>query len=299
MNRCRRSVLVLPASSRRMAEKAATLDSDEVVLDLEDAIGEAPDQKLEARRILVETLQEVDFGEHTVAVRINRVGGSQALRDVEALVPLLAGSISCLVVPKVSSAGEVHFLDHLLAGLEAEGGVGSPIGLELQIEGPMALERVSEIAAASRRTEALIFGPGDFAAAMGMPQLAIGEETSEYPGDIWHYALFRIAVAARAHGLQVIDGPCSDIADLALLERSTRRAAQLGYDGKWVIHPSQLGTVNRILTPGRDQVRRAEEILSTLKRRGGASRLGAEMVDEAHRRMALEVLLRAGRALPQ
>jgi citrate lyase beta subunit len=160
------------------------------------------------------------------------------------------------------------------------------------------LEAVSEIAAASARTEALIFGPGDFSAAMGMPQLTIGDETAGYPGDVWHYVLVRIAVAAKARGLQAIDGPCSDIGDVAGLERSSERAAALGYDGKWAIHPSQLETVNRAFTPNAGQVRRAKEILALLDQRGGASRMGQEMVDEAHGRMAREVLLRAGLEAP-
>ncbi len=282
-----------------MAQKATTLDAAEVILDLEDAVPADPAEKERARGLLVESLRELDFGGRTVAVRINGVRSSHAVRDVLALVPAVADRISCLVVPKVSSAAQVNFIDHLLSALEAEGPGSRPLGIELQIEDPRGLESVAEIAAASPRTAALIFGPGDFAAAMGMPQLTIGQETAAYPGDIWHYALFRIAVAAKAHGLQAIDGPCSDIADSALLERSSQRAAQLGYDGKWVIHPSQLEAVNRAFTPDAEQIRRAEQILAALNDRGGASRIGEEMVDEAHGRMAREVLLRAQRLVPE
>lgn len=278
-----------------MAEKATTLAATEVILDLEDAVSSDPLEKRAARGSLVENLQQLDFGGRMVAVRINGLE-SAAVRDILALVPAIADRISCLVVPKVTSAGQVAFIDHLLATLEAEAVLDRPLGLELQIEDPRGLEAVAEIAGASRRTQALIFGPGDFAAAMGMPQLTIGAETADYPGDVWHYPLFRIAVAAKAHGLQVIDGPCSDIADLGLLERSSRRAAQLGFDGKWVIHPSQLAAVNAAFTPDQGQVRRAEQILAVLDRRGGASRMGGEMVDEAHGRMAREVLLRAQRS---
>ena len=298
MNRSRRSVLVLPGNNRRMAEKATTLNAAEVVLDLEDAVPNIPAEKENARRLLVAALQELDFGPRTVSVRINGIEGPHALRDVLALVPAVANKISCLVVPKVASPSQVSFVDHLLSGLEAEAGISTPLGLELQIEDPKGLEAVSEIAGASARTEALIFGPGDFAAAMGMPQLQIGQETVGYPGDIWHYALFRIVVAARARGIQAIDGPVSDIDDITLLERVSRRAVQLGYEGKWVIHPAQLDAVNRAFTPGPEQVRRAEEILAALNHRGGASRMGGEMVDEAHGRMAREVLLRAERPVP-
>jgi citrate lyase subunit beta/citryl-CoA lyase len=297
VNRSRRSVLVLPGNNRRMAEKATTLDAAEVVLDPEDAVPNIPAEKEDARRLLVAALEELDFGHRTVSVRINGIQGPHALRDVLALRPV-ADKISCLVIPKVASPSQVSFVDHLLSGLEAEAGISTPIGLELQIEDPKGLETVSEIAGTSARTEALIFGPGDFAAAMGMPQLQIGQEMAGYPGDIWHYALFRIAVAARARGLQAIDGPVSDIEDITLLERASRRAVQLGYEGKWVIHPTQLDAVNRAFTPGPEQVRRAEEILAALNQRGGASRMGGEMVDEAHGRMAREVLLRAEHPVP-
>ncbi|HEY6538233.1 MAG TPA: CoA ester lyase [Candidatus Dormibacteraeota bacterium] len=290
MSRSRRSVLVLPGSNRHMAEKAATVAAAEVVLDLEDAVPDDAEAKERGRHELLETLRELDFGDRTVAVRINGVRTPYAVHDIMALVPEVADRISCLVIPKVGGAGEVAFVEHMLAALES---TSHHLGLELQIEGPKGLEAVGDIAGASSRTEALIFGPGDFAAAMGMPQLGIGQEASGYPGDIWHFALSRIAVAAKAHGLQAIDGPCSEIADGALLERSAERAAQLGYDGKWAIHPSQLEVVNKAFTPTADQVRQAEQILAALAGRGGASRLGGEMVDEAHGRMAREVLLRA------
>jgi len=278
-----------------MAEKAASSAAAEVILDLEDAVPGLAAEKEQARGVLVQTLRELDFGTRTVAVRINRIGGSEAIRDLLALVPTVADRFSCLVIPKVTSVGEVTFIDQLLSGIEQTGSGRPGLGLELQIEDPQGLESVGEIARASARTEALIFGPGDFAAAMGMPQLTIGPEPAQYPGDIWHYPLFRIAIAARACGLQAIDGPCSAIADQALLERSAQRAVQLGYDGKWAIHPSQLDVLNRAFTPDLDQIQRAEQILASLEARGGASRVGTEMVDEAHGRMARQILARAGR----
>lgn len=295
MNRRRRSVLVLPAGNRHMAEKAAGLPADEVVLDLEDAVAPREDAKADARASLLDTLREVDFGDRTVAVRINQVGSPYALRDVLSLVPEVGERIHCLILPKVSEPGAVVFVERLLQALETEQPGRARLGLEVQVEDPAGLETVSAIAGASSRTEALIFGPGDFAAAMGMPQLRIGQSAAGYPGDVWHYALFRIAVAARAWGLQAIDGPCSDIGDLEGLRTSADRAAALGFDGKWVIHPSQLEAVNRAFTPSLEEVERAESIVAQLGASGGASRMGGEMVDEAHGRMARAVLARAGR----
>ncbi|MGH7611059.1 MAG: HpcH/HpaI aldolase/citrate lyase family protein [Candidatus Dormibacteria bacterium] len=289
MSRLRRAVLILPGGNRHMAEKAAGLPADQVILDLEDAVPPVASEKVAARAQVLRVLQEVDFGERLVSVRANPVGSELGRADLRALAGAGA-SLGSVVLPKVESAEEVSLAASLLPG---PGGATAP-GLEAQIESPAGLEAVAEIAAATPRLEALIFGPGDFAAAMGMPQLVIGAGAVDYPGDLWHYARFRIAVAARARGLQVIDGPCSDIADLAGLERSARSAAALGLDGMWAIHPSQLATIRRAFTPGPEQVERARQVLAALEARGGAARLEGEMIDEAHRRMAQAVLARAG-----
>lgn len=276
-----------------MVAKAATLPADEVILDLEDAIGSG--EKEQARTELARLVETVDFGSRTLAARVNRVGTAEVLRDLLTLVPRIGRRLDCVVVPKVSSVAEVGFVDRCLASLEAEAGLERPIGIELQIEDPAGLEAVSDLAAASPRVEALIFGPGDFAAAMGMPQLTIGGASEDYPGDIWHYPLSRIAVAARAHGLQVIDGPYSLISDTGGLEQACRRGAALGLDGKWVIHPAQLEAVNRIFTPSAAQMERASAVLERIHGEGGASSFEGEMVDEATRRMAEAILSRGGR----
>ncbi len=291
MTRLRRSVLICPGNNARMVAKAATLPADEVVLDLEDAVAADEDTHRRARVELASLLESIDFGARSVAVRINGVGGALALQDLLELVPRVGSRISSLVVPKVSHPSEVGFVEHCLDALEQP---GSPrLGLEIQIEDAAGLEAVSELAASSSRLQALIFGPGDFAASMGMPQVAIGTPAEGYPGDVWHYPLFRIAVAARARGLQVIDGPYALLGDPSGLESACRRAAALGVDGKWAIHPDQLATINSAFTPSPAQVARARDVLGALGARGGASRLGQEMVDEANRRMAEMVLARS------
>ncbi len=273
-----------------MVARAATEPADEVILDLEDAVAADPEAKRRARSELVPLLESIDFGGRTVAVRINSVDGPLALQDLLELVPRVGPRISTLVVPKVSRPSQVGFLEHCLDALEP---AGSPrLGLEIQIEDPAGLEAVSELARCSPRLEALIFGPGDFAAAMGMPQTAIGAPVEDYPGDVWLLPLFRMAVAARARGLQAIDGPFSRLSDPEGLEAACRRAAALGLDGKWAIHPEQLETINRLLRPSASQVARARAVLAQVASLGGASRLGQEMVDEANRRMAEAVLAR-------
>jgi citrate lyase subunit beta/citryl-CoA lyase len=274
-----------------MVAKAATALADEVVLDLEDAVAADDKTRRMARSELADLLESVDFGARSVAVRINSVRGPAALQDLLELIPRVGSRLSTLVIPKVSHPSEVGFVEHCLDALEQPG--APRLGLEIQIEDPVGLEAVAELAASSSRLEALIFGPGDFAAAMGMPLTAIGAAAEGYPGDVWHYPLFRIAVAARAAGLQVIDGPYAQLADPSGLDSACRRAAAIGVDGKWAIHPDQLATINSAFTPSAAQLARAREVLAAVSARGGASRLGQEMVDEANRRMAQTVLARS------
>lgn len=282
-------MLVCPGNRERMVAKAATLPADEVVLDLEDGVPGGAEAKRQARRALVTAVAAVDFGRRNLAVRINQVGSREALADLCEVVPALGPRLATVVVPKVSRTAEIGFVHHVLDGLED----GFRVGIEIQIETAAGLGAVGQLASASDRLEALIFGPGDFAATMGMPQLAIGGVDTAYPGDLWHYPLYQIAVAARANGLQVVDGPYSLISDLVGLEESCRRAARLGLDGKWLIHPDQLRVINRAFTPSEEQLAAAREVLRSVGE-GGASRMGQEMVDDASRRMAESVLARAG-----
>ena len=278
-----------------MVTKAATLPADEIVLDLEDAVGSGTGQKAAARGQLAQLVEQVDFGGRSLAVRINQIGTAEALRDLVELVPRIGARLDCIVVPKVSRLAEVGFVEYCLNALESEIGLERRIGLEIQIESADGLEAVSQLASASDRLEALIFGPGDFAADMGMPQLAIGGAPEGYPGDIWHYPLYRIAVAARARGLQVIDGPYAAIADPDGLERACQRGAALGVDGKWAIHPNQLQLINSAFTPSLDQVERAQAVLARLAQGSGAAQLDGLMIDGASVRMAASVLARVGR----
>jgi citrate lyase subunit beta/citryl-CoA lyase len=283
-----------------MQAKAATLAADQVLLDLEDAT--APSEKVGARAVVVESLRTLDFGRRAVAVRVNGPDTPWCYRDVVDVVEPAGDRLDMLILPKVESAADVHFLDRLLGQIElARGWPVGRIGVEVLIESAAGLQHVDEIAGASDRLVALIFGPGDLSASLGMHQLTIGTPESGYSGDIWHYAFMRLLVAARANGLLVIDGPYARFSDLDGLEQSARRTAALGFDGKWVIHPSQIEVVNRVYSPDPAAYARAEGILTAYRQATEAEGRGAvtyegEMIDEATRKMA-EAVARRGRWL--
>jgi citrate lyase subunit beta/citryl-CoA lyase len=198
-------------------------------------------------------------------------------------------------LPKVSSPAHVIWLDTLLT--QVEQAAGGPVGgtrIEAQIEDAPGLAAVEAIAAASPRLVALIFGPGDFMASVGMRSVTVGGQPEGYPFDANHYTLMRILVAARANGLQAIDGPYGRIKDLDGLKASASSAAALGYDGKWVLHPSQVDIVNSAFTPAPDEYARATRILAAYEQatdgdQRGAVMLDDEMIDEATRKMAQRV----------
>ena len=296
----RRSCLSVPGSNARMQAKAATLDADQVVFDLEDAT--APAEKVGARATIVGSLRSLDFGGRAIAVRVNGTDTAWCYRDAVDVAEQAGDRIDVLILPKVESADDVIFLDRLLGQIElARGWPPGRIGLEVLIESAAGLQHVDAIAGASPRLEALIFGPGDLSASLGMGQLTIGTLDSGYVGDIWHYALMRLLVAARANGLLAIDGPYAAFGDLDGLERSARRTAALGFDGKWVIHPSQISIVNRLYSPDPATYARAEGILAAYRQATegegrGAVRFEGEMIDEATRKMA-EAVARRGRWL--
>jgi citrate lyase subunit beta/citryl-CoA lyase len=283
-----------------MQAKAATLDADLVLLDLEDAT--APSEKVGARATVVESLRTLDFGHRAVAVRVNGADTAWCYRDVVEVVEGAGDRIDTVILPKAESPADVTFLDRLLGQIElARGWPVGRIGVEVLIESASGLQRVNEIATSSPRLEALIFGPGDLSASLGLGQLTIGTPDSDYAGDLWHYGLMRLLVAARVNGLLAIDGPYAAFADTAGLERSARRTAVLGFDGKWVIHPSQIATVNRVYSPDPATYARAEGILAAYRQATegegrGAVRFEGEMIDEATRKMA-ESIARRGRWL--
>jgi citrate lyase subunit beta/citryl-CoA lyase len=299
-NRSRRSCLSVPGSSPRFLAKATSLNADQVLLDLEDAV--APDAKTDARAHVARALEESDWGGKVTTVRVNGATTRWAYRDVIDVVERAGQHLDTIVLPKVTGPQQVAWLDLLLGQVEQAAGLpAGRIGIEAQIEDAQGLAAVEEIAGSSPRLEALVFGPADFMASIGMRSLEIGAQPAGYAGgDAFHYPHLRILVAARANGLQAIDGPYAAIADADGLRRSATSAAALGYDGKWVIHPGQIEIVNAAFSPGQAEYDRAELILeayayyTTVESRG-AARLDGEMIDEASRKLALVAAVR-GRA---
>ena len=295
--RVRRSCLSVPASSERFIASARRSAADEVFVDLEDSV--AAGAKVAARAAAGFALSSGSWQASLVGVRINDASTPWAFEDVLAVV---GPRLDVIVLPKVRSVRDVVWLDVLLGQVEAARGLPSGhVGIEAQIEDAAGLTSVEAIAGGSGRLEALVFGPADFMASVGMRSLEVGAQPSGYVGgDAHHYALMRILVAARACGLQAIDGPYLRVRDVDGFRASAVSAAALGYDGKWVLHPAQVDVANSVFAPSADEYSRAERIIAaytaaTEGEKRGAVMLGDEMIDEASRKLALSVVAR-GRA---
>ncbi|WP_028708105.1 HpcH/HpaI aldolase/citrate lyase family protein [Propionicicella superfundia] len=298
-SRARRTVLAVPGSSDRFIAKARTLPVDALFLDLEDAV--APAVKAESRERIVQALTDGGFAAPTVTVRVNDWTSPWTYGDVIEVVSGAGAHVDALVLPKVSTPDHIRALDLLLTQVERNAGLPvGRIGIEAQIEDAVGLLHVAAIAAASPRLESLVFGPGDFMASMGMASLNVGAQPDGYVGDAFHHVLMSILVAARAHGLQAIDGPFVAIRDVEGFTASARRSAALGYDGKWVLHPAQVEAGNVVFTPPAADIERAHRIMAAYAEAtaaaGGA--VGAivvddEMVDEAGVKVAQATLAKA------
>ncbi|OYX36242.1 MAG: CoA ester lyase [Caulobacterales bacterium 32-69-10] len=310
--RLNRSQLAVPGHSRRFIDKAAASAADVVMLDLEDAV--AIGDKETARRTVVEALNDIDWGGRTVSVRINALDTPFMYRDLIEVAERGGPRLDLVMLPKVDTAADVHVADVLLSQIEAATGRTNRIGLELQIETALGLQNVEAIAAASPRVESLHFGPGDYAASIGARTTSIGGAVPDYAllsdpdagglrslhmADPWHYALSRIVVAARAAGLRPVDGPYADFKDAEGLEWSARRASALGFEGKWAIHPGQIGAINTAFGPRPEEVAQARRILEALQAGAAAGRgavvVDGRMVDAASVRQAQALVEKARR----
>jgi malyl-CoA/(S)-citramalyl-CoA lyase len=308
--RLNRSELAVPASEPHFFEKAASGAADIVFLDLEDAV--APDAKEQARKNAIAALHDIDWSKKTVSVRVNGLDTKWMYRDIVDVVEQAGGKLDLIMIPKVGTAADVYALDMLVTQIERAKNYTKRIGFELIIETALGMENIHAIATASKRTEALHFGVADYSASIRARTTNIGGANPDYAvltdkdeagererhwGDPFHYALARLAVAARANGLRPIDGPFGDFSDAEGYRAAARRAAALGLEGKWAIHPSQIELANQQFTPSEQEVARAKRILAALdeaRARGqGAVALDGRLIDIASIRQAEALVKKA------
>ena len=296
--RLNRSELAVPGSSPKFFEKAATGKADVIFLDLEDAV--APDDKPQARKNIIEAINDIDWGDKTLSVRINGLDTHYMYRDVVDVIEQTGDRLDLIMIPKVGTASDVYAVDMLVTQVEAAMGKKKRIGFELIIETALGMMNVHEIAGASKRLESLHFGVADYAASTKARTTQIGGPNPDYAvltdkddngnreihwGDMWHYAIARMVVAARAHGLRPIDGPFGDFSDPDGFKAHAKRAAVLGCEGKWAIHPSQVDLANEVYSPAEKEVAKARRILEAMaqaqKEGKGAVALDGRLIDIA------------------
>jgi malyl-CoA/(S)-citramalyl-CoA lyase len=292
--RLQRSELAVPGSNPALFRKALESEADYVFLDLEDAV--APAEKEQARKNVTAGLLEHDWRERgkTICVRINGIDTQYMYRDIVDVVEQAGQRLDVVLVPKVGVPADVYLVDALLTQIEAARHIPRRIGIEVLIETALGMANVEAIAQSSRRLEALHFGVADFAASVRARTVSIGGLNPDYPGDQWHAALSRMVTACRAYGLRAIDGPYGDFKDPQGFVAAARRAAALGCEGKWAIHPLQIPLANEVFTPPVPETERAKRILAALDEAAhegrGAAQLDGRMIDAASARMAQNIV---------
>ena len=296
--RLQRSELAVPASNPAMIDKAAASVADVVFLDLEDAV--APPEKVQARKNAIQALNDIDWAARgiTVSVRINGLDTHYMYRDVVDIMEQAGDRVHTLLVPKVGVPADLYMVEALVNQIEQGCGLTTRVGLEALIETALGMANVEAIAAArggpQGRLEALHFGVADYAASMRARTVNIGGLNPDYPGDQWHASITRMVVACRAYGLRAIDGPFGDFSDPDGYKAAARRAAALGCEGKWAIHPSQIAMANEVFSPTEAEVGKARRILEALREAEaqgkGAASLDGKMIDAASEKMARNLL---------
>ena len=306
--RLNRSELAVPGSNPKMFEKAAATNVDVIFLDLEDAV--APDEKEKARKNVIEALNDIDWRGKTMSVRINGLDTHYMYRDVVDVVEQAGEKLDLIMIPKAGTAGDIYAVDMLVTQIEMAKKHKKRIGFEMIIETALGMQNVHEIAAASKRNESLHFGVADYAASTKAKTTNIGGPNPNYHvltdkdengnrhvhwGDMWHYAIARMVVAARANGLRPIDGPFGDFNDPDGFTAQANRAATLGCEGKWAIHPSQIDLANQVMSPSEAEVTKAKRILEAMseaqKSGKGAVTLDGRLIDAASIKQA-EVMVK-------
>jgi malyl-CoA/(S)-citramalyl-CoA lyase len=306
--RLNRSELAVPGSQPQLFEKAARSAADVIFLDLEDAV--APDDKEKARKNVIEAIGGIDWGNKSLSVRINGLDTHYMYRDVADVLEQSSDRLDLIMIPKVGTAADVYAVDMLCTQIETAKGRKKRVGFEMIIETALGMQNIHAIAAASKRNESLHFGVADYAASTKARTTSIGGANADYAvltepledgarefhwGDMRHYAISRMVVAARANGLRPVDGPFGNFSDGDAFKGAARRAAVLGCEGKWAIHPSQVALANEVMSPGEADVTRAKRIIEAMRVAAsegkGAVSLDGRLIDYASIRQA-EVLVK-------
>jgi len=291
----RRSILSIPGHVKKMHKKAGQSMVDVVMLDLEDSVPE--DAKEKARKLVIQSLHSLDWGEKTLTVRINCLDTPFGYKDLLDIAEEAGRLLDAVVIPKVNSVKDIHFVSRMLDGIEISKNFSNRIGIEASIETAEGLEQVAEIAKACDRLKTLVFGIADYSASIGARLVSIsghGEKEEDlYPGHRWNFALSRIVMAAKANGLMAIDAPYGNFKDQDALRRFAIMASALGCDGKWAIHPDQIEIINQVFSPSQEDIDRAFKVLQAhqeAEAKGrGAVAVEGRMVDRATVRMAKQL----------
>ncbi|MGL5010912.1 MAG: HpcH/HpaI aldolase/citrate lyase family protein [Paracoccaceae bacterium] len=295
--RLQRSELAVPASNPAMIDKAAAGPADFVFLDLEDAV--APPEKEQARKNCIQALRDIDWAGKgkTVSVRINGLDTHYMYRDVVDVMEQAGDRVHTLLVPKVGVPADLYMVEAMVNQIEQGKGYATRVGLEALIETALGMANVEGIAQFGGRLEALHFGVADYSASMRARTTNIGGLNPDYPGDQWHAAICRMVIACRAYGLRAIDGPFGDFSDPEGYKAGARRAAALGCEGKWAIHPSQVALANEVFSPTEGEVTKARRIIEELRKAEsmgkGAASLDGKMIDAASEKQANNILVMA------
>ncbi len=292
--RAQRCLLSVPAIKPILFEKALASDADCIMLDCEDSVADA--DKSRARRNVINALTAVDWDNRgkTVVVRINGIDTDHMYRDVIEIVEQAGEVIHSIMLPKANRSADIYMLEKLLQQIESQKDLARPIGIEAIIESAEAVQNLPSIAAASSRLQALHFGAGDFAASCGARTVDIGGLNEDFPGDPWHPVMQAIVLACRANGLRPIDSAYGDFKDRKGFLLAAKRAAALGFSGKWAIHPDQIPLVNQVMTPTPEEVEEAKAVLEAMDNAAsngmGAARIGGKMIDIASIKMARNIV---------
>ena len=292
--RLQRSELAVPGSSPQMFEKALNSNADYIFLDLEDAV--SPNDKISARENTIKALKEIDWRGKgkTISVRINGLDTEYMYRDVIDIMEQVGDKVDTILIPKVGTESDVYQVDCMLSQIETHKKYENKVGIECLIETALGMSNIKEIAKSSDRMEALHFGVADYAASLRARTVVIGGLNPDYPGDQWHHGLSQLVMTCRAYGIRAIDGPFGDFKDQAAYISSAKRAAAIGIEGKWAIHPSQIDLANDVFSPPEKEVKKAKRIIEELnkvaKEGKGAAQLDGRMIDAASARMAENIV---------